>query len=52
MGHRHFLHKEHKFISNRSLFNGRNELRDAPKHLSGQTYLDKLRVSMSHLENH
>jgi len=35
MGHRRFLHKEHKFRSNRNLFNGRNELRDAPKHFSG-----------------
>jgi len=28
------LHKEHKSILIRSLFNGTNELRDAPKHLS------------------
>jgi len=35
MGHHHFLHKEHRFKSNCSLFNGRNELRDASQHLFG-----------------
>jgi len=35
MGHRRFLEKDHRFRFNRSLFNGRTELRDAPTTLTG-----------------
>ncbi|XP_068498546.1 uncharacterized protein [Phaseolus vulgaris] len=35
MGHRRFLHKEHRFRLSRSLFDGRTELSEAPEHLSG-----------------
>ena len=35
MGHRRFLNKENKFELNRHLYNGTNELRDAPKPLLG-----------------
>ncbi|XP_068487048.1 uncharacterized protein [Phaseolus vulgaris] len=35
MGHRRFLHKEHRFRLSRSLFDERTELREAPEHLSG-----------------
>ena len=35
MRHHRFLNKEHKFRLNRHLFNGTNELRDAPEPLSG-----------------
>jgi len=35
MGHHHFLQKDHIFRYNRSLFNGRTELRDAPIPLTG-----------------
>ncbi|XP_068495089.1 uncharacterized protein [Phaseolus vulgaris] len=35
MGHRRFLSKEHRFRFNHHLFDGTNELRDAPKPLLG-----------------
>ena len=52
MGHCRFLNKEHRFKLNRHLLSGTNELRYAPKPLSGSNIFKQVEVSMLHLENH
>jgi len=42
MGHRRFLHKDHKFRLSCSLFDGRTELREAPEHLSGSGIFEQV----------